>query len=91
MMIDTSKLKISTKALVSGFIGLGGLAQIPAVNIPLTAFLTQHPKIAPLVASALGVWTVLHNPQVEDFLGIKTTTEVKQTTEEVTLTDEAGK
>lgn len=85
MQIDTSKLKISTKALISGFIGLGGLAQIPAVNAPLTSFLTHHHNLGPLVGSVIGIWTVLHDPEVQDFLGIKTTTEVKRTTEAVTL------
>lgn len=71
MTIDTSKFKFSTKALIVGFISLGGLATIPAVNAPLTAFLEAHHGLAPLVSALIAVYTVLHNPVVEDALGIR--------------------
>jgi hypothetical protein len=83
--IDTSKLKVSTKALVVGFLSLGGLATVPAVNAPLTAFLNAHHSLAPIASTLVAVWTVLHNPVVQDALGIKRTVEVKETTEQVSI------
>jgi hypothetical protein len=88
--IDTSKLKVSTKALVVGFLSLGGLATVPAVNAPLTAFLNAHHSLAPIVSTLVAVWTVLHNPVVQDALGIKRTVEVKETTEEVVVKPDAA-
>lgn len=83
MILDTAKLKISTKTLVA-FLGvMGTLLQIPAVGAPIFAFAKLHPHFASALAAVTGIIALLHNPQVAEVLGIKQTVEVK--TEEVSL------
>jgi hypothetical protein len=88
MTIDTSKLKLSTKSLVAAFFAFGGLMQIDSVKQLVLSATAAHPRIAGLVTFAVGAYSVLHSPEVQQALGIKQTVAV--TTEEVTLkTDEA--
>jgi len=81
MKIDTSKLKVSSKALASGFMVFGALMQIDPVKTMVLQVTLPHPRIAWFVATAVSVYAVLHNPQVEEVLGKKQTV----TDEEVTL------
>jgi hypothetical protein len=81
--IDTSKLRISTKGLVGFIVSAGTLFQIPEVHDFLISAAHNHPHILGILGSLTGVAALLHNPQVQDALGIKRTVEVK--TEEVTL------
>lgn len=89
MQIDTAKLKISTKALVSAAATIGVFLQIPAVNQAFTKVANAHPRLAPAIGAIGAIWTLLHDPKVAEFLGIKKTLEVKETTEEVGLADSA--
>ena len=70
MTFDLSKLKFSTKGLITALLALGSLLQIPAIYMPVTAFVKLHPHWATAFAVLTGVITLLHNPQVEAALGI---------------------
>lgn len=83
MTIDTSKLRISTKGLVGFIVTAGTLFQIPEVHDFLIAAAHNHPHILGILGSVTGVCALLHNPEVQDALGIKRTVEVK--TEEVNI------
>lgn len=72
MVIDTAKLKVSTKSMVAALLAFGGLMQVPAVSQLVLKITVNHPTIASIVTAVLGIYTVLHNPQVQDALGIKT-------------------
>ena len=85
MVIDTSKLKVSTKGMVALFMMFGGLMQIPTVSQMVLAIAAQHKNLAAIVTALMGIYTALHNPEVQDALGIKHTVETKETTEEVTV------
>ena len=84
MQIDTSKLKVSTKSLVSALLGFGAVMQIPAVSAYVLTITKDHPHLAAALTAVLGVVALLHNPQVVEALGIKQTV----TTEQVTLAAE---
>jgi hypothetical protein len=71
MVIDTSKLKVSTKSMISAVLAFGGIMQIPAVSSAVLKITTTHPAIASIVGALMGVYAVLHNPQVESALGIE--------------------
>lgn len=86
MTIDTAKLKVSTKSLMGLVVSAGALFQVPAVHDFMIAQAENHPHILGIIASLTAACTLLHNPQVEDILGIKRTVEVK--TEEVSLAKE---
>jgi hypothetical protein len=86
VQIDTSKLKFSTKSLVSALLGFGAVMQVPAVSQFVLGITKEHPHVAATLTSMAGAAMLLHNPQVQEALGIKQTV----TTEEVTLKPEAG-
>ena len=71
MVIDTSKLKISTKSLVVMLMGFGTLMQIPAVSQFVLALTSQHKNVASVVTAITGIAMLLHNPEVQDVLGMK--------------------
>lgn len=71
MVIDTAKLKVSTKSMVGALIAFGGFMQIPAVSQFALKITASRPSIASVVTAVLGVYAVLHNPQVQDALGIE--------------------
>jgi len=81
--LDLSKLKISTQSLVAFLITLGGLLQIPQVSAFVLGLAAKHPHIAVAVGVITGIAALLHNPQVEQALGIKQTVQV--TTEQVSV------
>lgn len=87
MQIDTANLKISTKSIVTGLLAFGAFMQIPAVNAFVIAQTTLHPKLTGLITAISGVYAVLHNPQVQEALGVKQTV----TTESVTVAPEPPK
>jgi hypothetical protein len=91
MVIDTSKLKISTKGIVGFFVAFGGFMQIPAVSSFVLDLTSHNKRIVAALTAIGGIYTVLHNPQVQDALGIKHTREVLDKTEEVTLAEEIQK
>lgn len=84
-MIDTAKLKISTKTMLGFVIGFGSLMQVPAVNEFVAAHTLQHKNLTSLVATVMGIYALLHNPEVQEAFGIKKTVQVTQTSEEVSL------
>lgn len=73
MVIDTAKLKVSTKSLVAMFTVFGTLMQVPAVNQYVLSVTSQHKNLAALVTAISGIALLLHNPEVQDALGIKKT------------------
>lgn len=87
MIIDTAKLKISTKTMLGLLVGFGSLMQIPAVNQLVASITLQHKNIAAIVTTLMGTYALLHNPEVQDALGIKKTVQVTETSEEVSLKD----
>jgi hypothetical protein len=89
MQIDTAKLKVSTKAMLSFFVTVAGVLQIPAVNQAFTKVANAHPRIAPVVGIVVTIWTLLHDPQVAAALGIRKTLALTETTEEVALAENA--
>lgn len=78
MVIDTSKLKISTKGLVAGFIAFGGFMQIPAVNQFVLSITAEHKHVVSVLTALAGIYTVLHDPQVQDALGMSSQDEEKK-------------
>jgi hypothetical protein len=80
MVIDTAKLKVSTQAMVASVLTLGGLLQIPEVHDVVLSLTHDHPHIVTILATFTGVYGLLHNPEVQDALGIKRTIEVKEET-----------
>jgi len=89
MVIDTAKLKVSTKTLVALFLGFGSAMQIPQVNQFVLAVTAQHKNLASLVTAISGIALLLHNPEVQDALGIKKTVQVTETSEQVSLAKDA--
>lgn len=85
MRIDTAKLKVSTKSLVSALLGFGAVMQVPAVSAYVLTITKDHAHIAAWVTSLAGAAMLLHNPQVQEALGIKQTV----TTEQVSLAPDA--
>lgn len=81
MQIDTSKLQASTKKLMGLVVTAGTLFQVPAVHDFILSQVHDHPHISGIVATLTGIFTLLHNPQVEEVLGLKQTV----TTEEVSV------
>jgi uncharacterized protein YjgD (DUF1641 family) len=91
VVIDTAKLKISTKTMLGAVIGFGSLMQVPVVNQFVASVTMQHPHLAAIVTSVMGIYALLHNPEVQDALGIKTTVQVTETSEKVTLAQDGSK
>lgn len=89
MTVDTSKLKISTKTLVSALFVFGALMQIPQVNQVVIRLTNAHPHIAAVVTALMCIYALLHTPEVQQALGIKET--VTATVEKVTLAPEQPK
>lgn len=79
MVIDTAKLRISTKALAAAFFSFGALMQVGPVSQFVTRATLNHPHIAALLASLVSISILLHNPEVGQILGIQTTVQVTET------------
>ena len=62
MQIDTSKLKVSTKSLVSALLGFGAVMQVPAVSQFALGLTKEHPHIAAALTAVAGAAMLLHNP-----------------------------
>jgi hypothetical protein len=73
---DFSRLKISTKTIITLLIGFGSLMQIPQIAEPVFAFGKLHPHIASIVGVLTAIAGLLHNPSVQHALGIETTVSV---------------
>lgn len=84
MTLDFNKLKVSTKGLIAFLIGLGSLLQVPQVSAPVFALAKSHPHFASVIAVITAVATLLHNPQVEAFFGMKQTATKPDGTETTT-------
>jgi hypothetical protein len=84
MTLNLSELKLSTKSLISFLLVIGSLLQIPQVSATVFAFIKLHPHYASAFAVLTGIIALLHNPLVEQALGIKQTVDIK--TETVSLT-----
>jgi len=76
MRFDTSKLRVSTKTLMSLVAGAGALMQIPQINAIVTSFLVHYPRLGPAVGAVTTIMALWHNPEVRSALGIKETVEV---------------
>ena len=83
MTIDTSQIKISTKGIVSAVLAFGSLMQVPAFSALVLGFADHHPHISSIVAAGTAIAALLHNPTVQNILGIKET--VTDTNETVTI------
>ena len=70
MTLDLSKLKFSTKSLIGFLLSIGTLLEIPQVSAPVFAFVKLHPHYAAALGMLTGVVTLLHNPVVDNLLGI---------------------
>ena len=66
------EVKVSTKVLFGLFLALPLLMQNDASKNFVTPILSMHPKIAAAVGSLVSISVLLHNPQVQTILGIKT-------------------
>lgn len=89
MEIDTAKLKISTKTMLAFVIGFGSLMQVPAVSNFVAAHTLQHKNLTSLVGTIMGIYALLHNPEVQEAFGIKKTVQLTETSEEVSLAKDA--
>lgn len=89
MVIDTAKLKVSTKTLVALLFAFGSAMQVPAVNQFVLSITAQHKNLASIVTAITGIAMLLHNPEVQDALGIKKTVQVTETSEQVSLAKDA--
>jgi hypothetical protein len=88
MVIDTAKLKVSTKTMVGAVLAAGSVLQIQVVHDYVLSLAQAHPHVVAIAGTITGVYGLLHNPEVQDALGIKRTVEVTQTTEQVSLATE---
>lgn len=70
IQFDSDCLKGSTKRIAAVLAGVGTLVQVPAVKDALVQLVTAHPHYATLAATAVSLWTLIHNPQVEKILGL---------------------
>jgi hypothetical protein len=71
MIIDTTKWRVSTKSIIAALMTFGGLMQIPAFSAYVLSITGHHPHLAALVTSVMGIYAVLHTPEVQDALGLK--------------------
>lgn len=76
--MNIARLKASTKSLLGAAVAGGSLLQIPAVHDTLAALTLHHPRWVGAVATATAIAALLHNPQVQDVLGIKRTVKVEE-------------
>ena len=76
-VIDVNNIKQGltglAKGLIGVLIGLAGLMQIDAVKNFVTPIFNAHPKIAAVVAAAIGIGMLLQNPAVQKILHIDVT------------------
>lgn len=71
MTIDTSKIKLSTKS-VAGIVAVAGsLWQVQQVHDTVLKFVQAHPHWSGLIGVVGTLWALLHNPQVQEILGIE--------------------
>jgi hypothetical protein len=70
--IITGKAKASTKWLFGAIVSFGGLMQIDAVKNFVTPLVAKHPKISAIVVCLTTIGTLLHDPRVQQVLGIGT-------------------
>ena len=80
MPIDISKLRSSTKSFLGAVLAFGGFFEIQPVHDYLIAAAHNHPHWTSVLIVVTGVSTLLHNPQVQDALGIKRTVKVEEVT-----------
>lgn len=80
MQIDTARLTSATKRLLSTFVSLGAIYQVPAVNEFIGPLIAHHPHLLSVIGVLVPLWLLLHNPEVAGKLGITTTTEVTAVT-----------
>ena len=80
------KIRQITKSLVSGVVGAATLLQVPQVADVLKSAVAHHPHISSIVAAAITIAALLHNPVVIRTLGL----EKKEVTSEVVAVADAG-
>jgi hypothetical protein len=80
--VITGKAKVSTKALIGMLLTFGSLMQIPAVNSFVAPLIAHHPHIASIIGTLLGIYAVLHNPQVQQVLHLNQPVELTLKTPE---------
>ena len=64
------RMRAGTKGILATLVALGGLFQIQEVHDALIAFAQGHPHILGLIATATTIATLLHNPEVQECLGV---------------------
>jgi hypothetical protein len=74
LTFDASKVKLSTKGVVAFLLGVGSLLEVPAVSTPVFAAAKSHPHFAVALGVLTGLVALLHNPKVEQLLGVQTDT-----------------
>ena len=78
MTFSTDKLRSSTKSLLGVLVSAGTLFQVPQVHDALISFGHAHPHWTGVIGTLIGIAGLLHNPEVRDALGIKSTLKVEQ-------------
>lgn len=89
MIIDTAKLKVSTKSMVAAVLAAGSVLQVGVVHDYVLSIAGAHPHVVAAIGTITGIYGLLHNPEVQDALGIKRTVEVTEKTESVVLAKDA--
>ena len=68
--VNVTELSALGKSAIAFIITLGGLMQIPAIGVPLTAAAKNHPHFAAAIATVTMLTTLLSNPAVQKALGV---------------------
>lgn len=68
MQVSGAEIKASTRAMIGGLAVIGALLQVQPVHDFLIEQLHGHPHIVSLIGTALGIYGLLHNPQVKAVL-----------------------
>lgn len=88
MVVDTAKLKGSTKGLFGIALTIGTLLQLPAVHDSLIAMAHAHPHVLSIIATCTFLAALLRNPEVQHALGVEETVTVEKKT--VSLATDGG-
>lgn len=65
--VVTLKAKNSTKTIFAVLVALPGLVQIPTVK----SWISAHPKVSATMGTFVMIGTLLHNPKLQQALGIE--------------------
>lgn len=68
--IVTGKARALTNVLVGLILGFGTLMAVPQVNSLVMPIIAKHPTVDSIVGMVVSLSLLLHNPQVDQLLGI---------------------